>query len=176
MKVGGRKITMDRSFPYSPFAIRHSLTFATRHSLKCRIASLAAALTLTASIASAAGIEAGLWKITTIVETGGVIGPPRETSKCLTAEQVRDLPTTFSPIANTINSVCAPMQRSFDGTTLNWHLVCKGQLDMELTGVFHFDSAQHYTGSVESKASLAGQPMPESKSTLEAQWVSTCPQ
>jgi hypothetical protein len=136
----------------------------------------AAAAALTASIACADGIDAGLWKITTLVETGGMTGPPRETSKCLTAEQVEDLPATFSPIAATVNSACAPMQRSFDGTKLTWHLVCKGQLDMELTGAFNFDSPHHYTGSVESRASMAGQPMPDSKSTLEAQWVSACPQ
>jgi hypothetical protein len=169
MKIDGRKMGMGGTFRYSPFAIRRSLT--------CRVALLAAAvLPLTASIAFADGIEAGLWKITTTVETSGVTGPQHQSSKCLTADQVHDLPATFSPMAATINSACAPMQRSFDGKTLNWHLVCKGQLDMELTGTFHFDSTHHYTGTVESKASLAGQAMPESKSTVEGEWVSACPQ
>jgi hypothetical protein len=127
-------------------------------------------------IALADGIEAGLWKITTVVETGGITGPPRESSKCLTAEQVQDLPTTFSPIANTINSECAPIERSFDGKRLAWHLVCKGQLDMELTGAFIFDTPHHYTATVEAKASMAGQPMPGSVQKLEAQWVSACQQ
>jgi hypothetical protein len=136
----------------------------------------AAALSFSAPIAFADGIEAGLWKITTTADTGGVAGPPRETSKCLTAEQVSDLPAPFSPIANTINSTCAPMERSFDGKKLSWHLVCKGQLDMELTGAFNFDTPHHYTGMVASKASMGGQPMPESKSTVEGVWVSACPQ
>jgi hypothetical protein len=136
----------------------------------------AAFLALPASLALADGIEAGLWKITTTADTGGMVGPPRETSKCLTAEQVSDLAATFSPIANTINSTCAPMERTFDGKKLNWHLVCKGQLDMELTGAFTFDSPHHYTGMVQSTASMGGQPMPESKSTVEGVWVSACPQ
>ena len=136
----------------------------------------AAVLALAASSAFADGIEAGLWKITTVIDTGGMIGPPRQSTKCLTAEQVQDLPATFSPIASTINSTCAPMQRSFDGKKLAWHLVCKGQLDMELTGEFNFDSPHHYTGTVQSKASMAGQPMPDSKNTVEGQWVSACPQ
>ncbi len=139
-------------------------------------AAIAALLAFTASIAFADGIEAGLWKITTIVKTGGMTGPPHQSAKCLTADQVADLPATFSPIANTINSTCAPMQRSFDGKKLSWHLVCKGQLDMELTGQFNFDGPHHYTGSVESKASMAGQPMPDSKSTVEGEWVSACQQ
>jgi hypothetical protein len=137
---------------------------------------VAAVFTLTASVALADGIEAGLWKITTVIETNGMTGPPRETSKCLTAEQVADLPAAFSPIASTINSACEPMQHSFDGKKLNWHLVCKGQLDMELTGEFNFDSPHHYTGSVQSTASMGGQTMPGSKNTVEGQWVSACPQ
>jgi hypothetical protein len=135
-----------------------------------------AVLALSASVAFADGIEAGLWKITTVIETNGMTGPPRETSKCLTAEQVADLPATFSPIASTINSTCEPMQHSFDGKKLNWHLICKGQLDMELTGEFNFDSPHHYTGSVQSTASMGGQTMPGSKNTVEGRWVSACPQ
>ncbi|MGB6536711.1 MAG: DUF3617 family protein [Xanthobacteraceae bacterium] len=171
MNIDCRKIGRGRPFCYSLLAVRHSL--------KCRgglFAVVAGILTLSASIAFADGIEAGLWKITTTVDTGGMTGPSHQSSKCLTAEQVHDLPATFSPIATTINSTCGPMQRSFDGTTLNWHLVCKGQVDMELTGLFRFDSAHHYTGTVQSKASLAGQSMPESKSTVEGQWLSACPQ
>ncbi len=122
------------------------------------------------------GIEAGLWKIINVVETGGIISPPRQSSKCLTAEQVANLPAMFSPVATTINSDCAPMERSFDGTHLKWHLVCHGQLDMELTGEFNFDSPHHYTGMVQTKASMAGQAMPESKNTVEGEWVSACPQ
>ncbi len=136
---------------------------------------VAGVLAFVPSMALGSGIDAGLWKITTIVETGGRTGPPRHTEKCMTADQVRDLSTTFSPIATTINSACAPIERSFDGTNLKWRLVCKGQLDMELTGAFNFDSPHHYTGTVQSTASMGGQPIPGSKNTVEAQWVSACP-
>jgi hypothetical protein len=168
MRSDARTPWTGGSFRYSLFAIRHSLK------LTCGVASLVAALTLTASIASAAGIEAGLWKITTIVETGGMTGPPHDTFKCLTAEQVKDLPATFSPRATTVNSVCAPIERTFDGEKLHFHLICKGQLDMELTGAFDFDSPHHYTGTVEAKASMAGQPMPDSVQKLDAHWVGEC--
>jgi len=137
---------------------------------------LAAVVMLIAPAAWGDGIEAGLWKITTVIETGGRAGPPRETSKCLTAEQVADLPASFSPVANTINSTCEPMARNFDGKRLTWHLVCKGQLDMELDGEFNFDSPHHYTGTVQSKASMGSQAMPGSKNTVEGTWVSACPQ
>jgi hypothetical protein len=137
-------------------------------------AAVTATLTAMLSLASAEGIDAGLWKITTIVDTGGMTGPPRDTFKCLTPAQVKDLPSTFSPQATTINSICAPLERTFDGEKLHFHLICKGQLDMELTGAFDFDGARHYTGTVEAKASMAGQTMPGSVQKLDAQWVSEC--
>ena len=167
MSAQDRKMRLAGSFPYSPLA--------TRYSRYACAALLAATMTLAAS-AAAGGIDAGLWKITTVVETGGRAGPPRETSKCLTADQVADLPGTFSPVANTINSTCEPMAHSFDGKKLSWHLVCKGQLDMELIGEFDFDSPHHYTGMVQSKASMGGQDMPGSKNTVEGTWVSACTQ
>ena len=137
-------------------------------------AAVLAFLACAASIAFAEGIEPGLWKITSRTETGGVIGPPHESSKCLTTDEAHDLPTTFSPISRTINSACAPIERSFTGQKLTWRLVCKGQLDMELTGEFNFDSPRHYTATVRSKAAMIGQTMIDSQQTLEGQWVSEC--
>jgi hypothetical protein len=141
----------------------------------CRAAA-SAALVLAASVAFADVIEPGLWKITTRTETGGVIGPPHESSKCLTGEETHDLATTFSPVAGTINSVCAPIERNLSGPRLSWRLVCKGQLDMELSGDFNFDSPHHYSGTVQTKAAMAGMPMVDSQNTIEAEWVSACSQ
>jgi hypothetical protein len=139
-----------------------------------RIAFSLATLVLLASAAAADGIDPGLWRITTRMETGGVIGPPHESSKCLTAEQTGDLGTTFSPIPSTVNSECAPIERKLSGDKLTWHLVCKGQLNMELTGEFNFDSRHHYSATVRTKAQMAGMPMVDSQQTLEGQWVSEC--
>ncbi len=142
-------------------------------SVLCRFA-LATALALAASGAFADEIEPGLWRITTRTETGGVIGPPHESSKCLTPEQTHDLATTFSPVPSTVNSVCAPIERSLNGRRLSWRLVCRGQLDMELTGEFDFDTPRHYSATVRTKASMAGMQMVDSQNTLEAEWVSEC--
>jgi len=122
------------------------------------------------------GIEPGLWQVTSRTQTGGVIGPPHESSKCLTPHDVADLATTFSPVSRTVNSTCAPIERSLSGSRLTWRLTCKGQLDMELTGEFNFDSARHYTAIVQSKAAMAGMPMVDSQENIEARWLSACPQ
>jgi hypothetical protein len=144
--------------------------------LNYRYAFAAVVLVAATTTASAAGLDPGLWKVITRTQTGNVIGPPHESSKCLTAEQTSDLATTFSPVPNTINSVCAPIERSLDGDKLTWRLTCKGQLNMELTGDFTFDSPQHYTATVRTKADMAGMTMVDSQNTLEGQWVSACPQ
>jgi hypothetical protein len=148
-------------------------------SVVCRVAVIAAALLAASFMARAAfadGIEPGFWKITSRTATGGVIGPPHESSKCLTADQAHDLATTFSPVPSTINSVCAPIERSLNGQRLTWRLTCKGQLDMELSGEFNFDSSHHYTATVLTKATIGGMQMVDSQNTLEAQWVSECSQ
>jgi hypothetical protein len=138
------------------------------------VALISAMLGLAATAASAGGIDPGLWKVITRTATGGVIGPPHETSKCLTAEDTGNLPATFSPISRTENSVCAPIERSFIGDKLTWRLACKGQLDMELTGDFTFDSPHHYSATVQTKAQMAGMQMVDSQQTIEGQWVSEC--
>jgi hypothetical protein len=140
-----------------------------------RVALTAAMLALAATAASAGGIDPGLWKVISRTETGGVIGPPHESSKCLTPEQTSNLGTTFSPVPSTVNSVCGPIERSLSGDKLTWRLTCKGQLDMELTGEFIFDSPHHYTATVQTKAQMAGMTMVDSQNTLEGQWLSACP-
>jgi hypothetical protein len=143
-----------------------------------RVAALAAigvlAASGAASRASAEGIEPGLWKIGIRTVANQIIGPPQESMRCLTADQAKDVVTTFSPVARTVNSTCAPIERQFADQKLTWHLVCTGQLDMELTGEFHFDTPKHYTATTTTKAAMAGQTMIDSRDLLDASWVSEC--
>ena len=71
-----------------------------------------AVLAVQVAIAHADGIDPGLWKIVTTTKTRGESGPPHESSKCLTADDTRDLATTFSPISRTVNSTCEPIERN----------------------------------------------------------------
>jgi hypothetical protein len=135
---------------------------------------LSIALASWVSTAFADGIEPGLWRITSRVETNGVLGPPQISAKCLTPDQTRDLATTFSPVMGTINSECAPIERSLVGPKLSWKLVCKGQLDMELTGDFEFDTPRHYSAKMRTKSAMNGTPMVDLRHTLDAERVSDC--
>ncbi len=139
-----------------------------------RVALTAAAVALVASVALAEGVAPGLWRIISRTETGGVIGPPHESSRCLTADEARDVATTFAPAPSVDNSNCTPIERSVSGQKLTWHVTCKGQLDMEQAGEFTFDSPHHYTAITRTRGTVSGKTMIDSQDTLEGQWVSEC--
>jgi hypothetical protein len=152
-------------------AIGESMSLVDRVALPALLLLLCAA-----SMAAAEGIEPGLWKITSHSEQGGrIAGPPGVSGKCLTADQAKDVQTTFSPISTTVNSECAPIDRKFDGTHLTWHLVCTGQLNMDLAGDFTFDTPRHYKGQVHSKAEMAGMTGIDGIEVMEGEWVGECP-
>jgi hypothetical protein len=131
------------------------------------------ALAFSVSAARAEGIAPGLWRVTTQSKGEGMVGPPHESAKCLTEDETNDLATTFSPVPRMINSECAPIERKLEGGKLDWHLVCKGQLNVELTGAFNFESEHHYTATVRTHAEIGGQTM-DTLDMLEGRWVSAC--
>jgi hypothetical protein len=109
---------------------------------------LAAVPGLAVSVAFAEGIAPGLWRIVSRTQTGGVIGPPHESSRCLTAEEAQDVAATFAPPAGAENSSCTPIEHSLNGQKLTWRVTCRGQLAMEETGEFNLDSPRHYTATM----------------------------
>ena len=135
------------------------------------IFALFAPVLFAAPAALADGIDPGLWKITAQTKAEGIVSPPHQSAKCLTADETKDLATAFSPVPRMINSECAPIERKLDGSKLDWHLVCKGQLNVELTGAFNFDSARHYTATVHTQAAIGPQTI-DTLDMLEGQWVS----
>ena len=134
-----------------------------------------AAVMFSTSPAFADGIQPGLWKIISRIETNGATSPAQQSSKCFTAEQARDLVATFSPAPTTINSECGPLESSLDGDRLKWKLVCKGQFNMEITGDYTFREGTQYAGIVRNTAAMGGMPMSDSVTTLYAERVSDCP-
>src|SRR5207249_2935490 len=91
-------------------------------------------------LARADGLAPGLWQITTTAEIDGQTGPPARSMKCLKPEDAADLERTFSPASRTTNSTCEDVDRESTPTRLKWHLVCTGQLDMDMAGEFTFDT------------------------------------
>jgi hypothetical protein len=129
---------------------------------------------LTAAAAAENSIEPGQWKVTTHTLMNGAATPPQVKSRCLTPEQAGDIGKTFGPAMTTVNSTCERTEYEAGERRLKWRLQCKGQIDMDVSGDFNFDSPTHYTASISTKGWMAGALMSDVKTELEGERVSEC--
>jgi hypothetical protein len=125
--------------------------------------------------ARADGLEAGLWRTVQSVTINGMAGPPRESTRCLTASAVGDLDGTFSPVYGTTNSACERVEHDFSPQRLRWRLQCKGQADQDVAGEFVFERPDRYTATIHARFSMLGKLMQEVVTTIEAERVGACP-
>ena len=113
-----------------------------RNPLMTRLAIALFGLLATATAAAAENlIEAGEWKVTSTAVINGTTSPPQSKSRCITPEQAANVATTFGPVSGTVNSDCGAPTIETAGKTLKWRLQCRGQLDIDATGEFTFDSS-----------------------------------
>ena len=136
--------------------------------------SLVCALAMLTAAAAENSIEPGQWKVTTNTLMNGAAVPPQVKSRCLTPEQAGDIGKTFGPAMTTVNSTCARTEYEASERRLKWRLQCKGQLDMDVSGDFNFDSPTHYTARITTKGWMAGALMSDVKTELEGERVSEC--
>jgi Protein of unknown function (DUF3617) len=135
---------------------------------------LAVALLVVGAHAHAADpLEPGLWKIVTRVDMNGMQGPGEAKTRCLKAEDARDLERTFAPEYRVQGSVCERMDLAWSGQRLSWRIRCTGPLSMEVAGTYDFDTPRHYTGEVTTLAAMAGREM-RTRTTLEAEHIGEC--
>lgn len=138
----------------------------------------AAAIFLAAGLASPAiaqsTIEPGLWKVTTKVLMNGNPTPVEVKTRCITPEQAADVVKTFSPAYAVMNAECRRDEPKFEGGKLSWRLVCKGQLDTDVSGEFNFSNPRHYTAIVVTKGWLAGQQVVDSSGAIEGEHTGAC--
>jgi hypothetical protein len=141
----------------------------------CRVAGCIVALlaVFAASSASAQSLEAGRWRVLTTT-LSGPLAPPQVATRCLTAEDVADLGTTFAPQVKTENSECKRTEFKLEPTGLTWRLQCKGQLDMDVAGQFIFDSPTRYSAMVTTKASMLDQIVQQSMVSISAERIGEC--
>src|ERR1043166_6833320 len=135
---------------------------------------LAVALLVVGAHAHAAdprGPELG--KIVTRVDMNGRQGRGEAKTRCLKAEDARDLDRTFAPEYRVQGSVCERMQLAWSGQRLSWRIRCIGPLSMEVGGTYEFDTPRHYTGEVTTRAAMAGGEM-RTRTTLEAEHIGEC--
>ena len=124
--------------------------------------------------ADAEGLQPGFWKVTSTPEVNGAPAPPQVKMRCLTPEEAADVDKTFSPEHRAQNAACERIEHELTGTRLRWRVQCTGQMSMDVSGTFDFDTPQHYTAVVTTKASIGGQNM-NSRVTIEGERTGECP-
>jgi hypothetical protein len=129
---------------------------------------------LTPAAAAEDLIEPGQWKITTNTLMNGSAMPPQVKARCLTPEQAGDVGKTFGAAIDTVNSTCERTEYEASGRRLKWRLQCNGQLDMDVSGDFNFDSPVHYTATILTKGWMAGSLMSDVKTELTGERISEC--
>ena len=144
-----------------------------RHRFVLQIASSLAAVLL-ASPATAEGLQAGQWKVTSTPEINGAPAPPNERMRCMTPAEVADLGKTFSPETNTVGAACERAEHELTATSLKWRLTCTGQINMDVAGAFAFETPQRYSAEVRTQMTMAGQTM-QSRVKITGERVGDCP-
>jgi hypothetical protein len=135
---------------------------------------LLAASCLAASSAAADGIAPGEWKLTETVVMNGNKTPSQVRTRCLSPEQAGDTATTFSPEYRTVNSGCERVEFNSTATALRWRMLCTGQMDMDVSGDFTFDTPKHYTATIVSKGAMAGREFVNTSVAIEGEHVGDC--
>jgi hypothetical protein len=140
-----------------------------------RLALAAAAVAIAVPASHAEGIAPGLWKITTTTILNGAQTSPEAKARCLSADQATDPAKTFSPEYATVNSECRRTEYDASGRKLSWRLQCKGQIDMEVSGDFVFETPKRYTATILTRGWMAGRQMMSSSAAIEGEHVGDCP-
>lgn len=135
---------------------------------------VAASALMAPSPARADGLQAGLWRSVQTPTLNGMVGPPRETMRCLRDADVNDLDRTFSPVYGTTNSACEQVEHEFTPQRLKWRLQCRGQLDMDVAGEFVFERTDRYTATIVALSSMLGKVMQQVHTRIEAERVGEC--
>jgi hypothetical protein len=126
------------------------------------------------SPAVADGISPGLWQVTETVVMNGNASTPQVRTRCLSAEQAGDTAATFSPEYRTVNSDCDRTEFESTASKLKWRMMCKGQLDMDVSGDFAFDTPKHYTATIQSKGSMAGREFVNTSVAIVGEHLGEC--
>jgi hypothetical protein len=138
------------------------------------LAAVLAALSLTPGPAAADGIAPGEWKLTETIVMNGSRTPTSSRTRCLSPEQASNTAATFSPEYQTVNSGCERVEFNSTVTALRWRMKCTGQLDMDVTGDFIFDTPKHYTATIVSKGAMGGRELVNTTVTIEGEHVGDC--
>jgi Protein of unknown function (DUF3617) len=126
------------------------------------------------SPAAADGISPGLWQVTETVIMNGRAAAPQVRTRCLSTEQAGDTAATFTPEYRAANPNCDRAEFLSTSSKLKWRMLCKGQMEMDVSGDFTFDTPKHYSATIQSKGSMGGQEVVNSSVAIEGEHLGEC--
>jgi hypothetical protein len=124
--------------------------------------------------AVADGISPGLWQLTETVTMNGAPATPQVRTRCLSAEQAGDTAATFTPEYRNASSNCDRSEFQSTASKLKWRMLCKGQMDTDVSGDFTFDTPKHYSATIQSKGSMAGREVVNSSVAIVGEHLGEC--
>ena len=127
-----------------------------------------------ASPAMADGILPGLWQVKETVVMNGSAAAPQVRTRCLSPEQAGDTAATFTPEYRAANPNCDRAEFESTASKLKWRMLCKGQMEMDVSGDFTFDTPKHYTATIQSKGTMAGRTVVNSSVAIEGEHLGEC--
>jgi hypothetical protein len=128
---------------------------------------------VTVQPAWAQNLEPGRWRVMTTT-LSGPIAPPQVATRCLTPEDVADPGKTFGPQVTTENSECKRTEFKLEPSGLTWRLQCRGQLDMDVSGQFIFDSPTRYSAFIKTKATMHDRIVHDTMVSISAERIGEC--
>lgn len=98
----------------------------------------------------------GLW-VTTLLSQANAGHPEKRTDWHCVDDEI-DPWTSFIPASDHPDMQCMRTTSQRTSTSLRWHLECSGHSTTASDGELHFDSAQHYAGSIIETRQVDGRP------------------
>jgi hypothetical protein len=117
---------------------------------------------------AAQSLQPGQWNLTSKSERNGVTNDRAPVTRCISAEQAKDIPRR--PTADTQHPNCSTADIQDSGNAVSFRTRCTGQPSIETIASFAIPDPQHYTATFKTTVSLGSK---TTTSVLTVQGVRT---
>lgn len=146
---------------------------ARRHIAAC--AFLLAAVTLAAPARAAIELDPGEWQDTETGTENGEAVKPEVNSDCLSSEEAKDPVKSLMAMKGQSDGQCKTMDVKQSGNTVSFVMQCGDpkQMSFDIAATYIFIDRRHYTGTMKSTITMAGQKTTSDKK-IESKWIGAC--
>lgn len=117
-------------------------------------------------------LQAGQWQITGKRERNGVVSERPPVTRCITAEEARNIPK--QPAGTTQGATCQPADYKESGKTASWRMHCTGPFTLDTTANYSVPDPQHYSATFVTTIIVNGKST-SSTLTLQGIRLAECP-